>query len=269
MACSARRRRTFDAIRRRSRVSSAERRRVTNRTVGAHQAPSLRLLRRTPLRAYSGSMWKAWPALVFLGIVITAGCSSDKGKCRDKGFKVCKQRCDDGDMNACAETGEFLFVGTSEDKAGMPVAEDAVAAITYFDKACKAGVDDGCIGQAYAYITGTGARADINRAIAIADPVCTKGRGKACGLLVRAATAAGLDPAPARARAVEAYRRECEANRGGAAGRDPCWALATEGWLPIDEAMKYAQITCDRGREDFMCKDKEKMKAFLLGRQQH
>lgn len=194
-----------------------------------------------------------------LGMLVAC---SGKTPCTAKGYSECKQQCDKGDAHACFDTGEFLFEGTSGDKAGTPVAQDQPRALEYYSKACPA-VDDACIALAYAYVAGRGTRVDFNRAIEIADPVCAKGRGQACALIVRAAEGAGIDSSTARKRAIDAYKAECDANRGGAAGRAPCWSLATEGWLPVDEALKYAQITCERGESNPLCKDPGKLRDFI------
>ena len=192
-------------------------------------------------------------AVVGMTVVAVAGlpaCAA-KGRCSDKGIAECKQQCDKGDGQACRETGDLLW------------GEDMGRALGYYDKACHASDDAACDRLTFAFIAGRGTTVDISRAIEIAEPRCAKGRGDSCALLVEAAQAAGLDSSPARVRAIGAYKKECDANRGGAAGRGSCWQLAVRGWLPVDEAVKYAKIACERGESNSLCKDETELRAFV------
>jgi hypothetical protein len=192
-----------------------------------------------------------------VGVTVVAAavlpaCSA-KGRCSDKGIAECKQQCDKGDGQACRLAGELLS-GEGERRP----------ALGYFDKGCHAGDDKACDELAFAFIAGRGTAVDISRAIEIAEPRCAKGRGDSCALLVVAAEEAGMESSPARVRAIDAYRKECEAKRGGAAGRGSCWELAVRGWLPVDEAVKYAKIACDRGESHSACKDDTELRALVL-----
>lgn len=186
---------------------------------------------------------------------LSLGCPAKKrGRCSDKGIEgigECKKQCEKGDPEACREAGDLLWD------------EDIGSALQFYDRACTANDDRACDNLAYTYTVGRGTAVDLRRAVEIAEPGCAKGRGHACFLLVQAAEEAGRDTAAARDRAIDAFKKECDANRGGAAGRAPCWELAVLGWLPVDEAMKYAKLACDRGESDVLCKDDNELRAFI------
>lgn len=198
-----------------------------------------------------------------LGVVFVAtlvGCSK-KGDCTEGGYVECKRQCEADSDQACYEVGKFLYFGASADKSGSPVAQDESRALTYYEKACKGDIDDGCIMLSKALIDGRGTRADVNRAIEVAEPLCVKGKGNACALLVHAAETAGLDSSSARSRTVAAWTKECDSGHGNKGS--PCWALAMSGWTSLDDAMKFGQAACEQGHTASLCQNKDELRAFV------
>lgn len=170
----------------------------------------------------------------------------DAAECTEAAPKVCKARCDLGEIEACMIFAAALRGGgAANPKSGRPDAQAALGALT---KACERGRLEACALAARAIREGNGALKDPKKALDLDAGACAKGGALACadlGLALHEATGKLRD----EARSIEAYRRACDLGDGGG-----CEALAARYWsgsgVKIDRARAFDLFTaaCEIGR---------------------
>ncbi|MEO7330362.1 MAG: hypothetical protein ABI193_17435, partial [Minicystis sp.] len=156
-------------------------------------------------------------------------------QCGDAETKSCQQRCDGGEIDACAALAN-LFSG-----------DDPKRAFLAASKACELGALHVCVRVATALRQGSGVARDAARAHALLRKICDKGNGRAC-------TEAGgdhhqgLGVAKDEAQAAELYLRGCEGgDAGGCALRGAAAWSGTGVEKSRRQGMELAIAGCELG----------------------